>query len=129
MQDKKGTKKGVKVKNMQKHLNQSINQFNQLLQEIQNMDIQKHGDFTSFIQFVKYSIDEIDNELTNNSELYVANYENDTYYESHEKECDTWHDLSALVANVMFDLTSNDLSKYMNALDYLLIVKPFDLID
>ena len=114
---------------MKKHLNQSINQFNQLVKEIQNMDITKYGDFTSFIQFVKYSIDEIDNELTNNCELYVANYESDTYYESHEKECDTWHELSALVANVMFDLTSNDLSKYMNALDYLLIVKPFDLID
>lgn len=114
---------------MKKHLNQSINQFNQLVKEIQNMNITKYGDFTSFIQFVKYSIDEIDNELTNNCELYVNNYENDEYYNDHTKECETWHDLSALVANVMFDLTSNDLSKYMNALDYLLIVQPFDLID
>ena len=114
---------------MKKHLNQSINQFNELLKEIQSMDIKKYGDFTTFIQYVKYSIDEIDNELTNNCELYVSNYENDEYYNDHTKECETWHDLSALVANVMFDLTSNDLSKYMNALDYLLIVKPFDLID
>lgn len=114
---------------MRKHLNQTINQFNQLIKEIQNMDIQKYGDFTSFIQYVKYSIDTIDNELVDNCELYVSNYESDTYYESHTKECDTWHDLSALVANVMFDLTSNDLSKYMNALDYLLIIEPFDLID
>ena len=114
---------------MQKHLNQLINQFNGLLKEIQSMKIEKYGDFTTFIQFVKYSIDEIDNELINNCELYVNNYESDTYYESHIKECDTWHDLNTLIANVMFDLTSNDLSKYMNALDYLLIVKPFDLID
>lgn len=109
-------------------LNNQINQFNHILTVVKGHDINQFGGFHSFIVYVKHLIDLLADDLQENASEYVANYENIEYYETHEEECETWYELNALVNNVYNDIINNDLSKCLQAIDYLAIVKPFDLI-
>lgn len=110
-------------------LNNHINQFNHILTVVKENDVNRFGGFYSFTKYVAYMVDLLAEDLQENAGEYVANYENIEYYKTHEEECIAWDDLTTIVNNVHHDLTSNDLNKYMDAMDYLLIVKPFDLID
>ena len=109
-------------------LNTYTKQFNQLIKDIQNFNIQTYGDYYTFTKHVAYTIENLWYALNENSD-FINNYENDDYYKAHMKECETWYNLSEIVNNVNHDLTSNELNRYMDAMDYLLIVEPFDLID
>ena len=109
-------------------LNNYTKQFNQLIKEVQNFNVQAYGNYYTFTKHVAYTIDTLWYALNENSE-FVNNYENSEYYKAHTQECELWWNLSELVNNVNHDLTSNELNRYMDAMDYLLIVKPFDLID
>lgn len=114
---------------MKTTLNNQINQFNHILTVVKENDVNQFGGFYSFTKYVSYMVDLLAEDLQENASQYVANYENIEYYEAHQEECIAWDDLSTIINNVHHDLTSNDLNKFMDAMDYLLIVKPFDLID
>lgn len=113
---------------MQKTLNNHINQFNHILTVVKGHDVDQFGGFYSFIKYVSYMVDLLAEDLQDNASEYVANYENTEYYEAHEEECIAWYDLSEIISNVHHDITSNDLSKCLQAIDYLAIIQPFDLI-
>lgn len=125
---RKGTTKVQRRKNMQKTLNNQINQFNHILTVVKGHDISEFGGFHSFIKYVSYMVDLLAEDLQDNASEYVANYESSEYYNTHEQECETWHELSTIISNVHNDIINNDLSKCLQAIDYLAIIKPFDLI-
>ena len=114
---------------MQKTLNNHINQFNHILTVVKGHDVNQFGGFYDFVKYVSHIVNLLANDLQENASEYVANYENDEYYEAHEQECEVWYELSTIVNGVHNDITNNDLSKCLQAIDYLAIVKPYDLID
>ena len=109
-------------------LNNHINQFNHILTVVKGHDVNQFGGFYSFTKYVSYMVDLLAEDLQDNAGDYIANYENIEYYEAHEEECEAWNDLSTIVNNVHHDITSNELNKFMDAMDYLAIIEPFDLI-
>lgn len=109
-------------------LNNHINQFNHILTVVKGHDVNQFGGFYSFTKYVSYIVDLLAEDLQDNASEYIANYESSEYYETHEQECETWHELSAIISNVHNDIINNDLSKCLQAIDYLAIIKPFDLI-
>lgn len=114
---------------MKKTLNNHINQFNHIIKVVNDHDINQFGGFYDFIGYVKNLVNLLTNDLQDNASEYVANYESSEYYRANEEECETWYELNTIVNNVHNDIINNDLSKCLQAMDYLAIVKPFDLID